>query len=122
MFPHSRMPMANPLPPGQDLRIPPAPGFFTLEPEGVGLEQVHIVASVEPLTHLETSLGKPRPSAAELACGARDLSYNPGTDCDAQARTFGLAEPGEAPGVSMHAANTAGAKSIHQIFAFQHTQ
>lgn len=122
MFPHPRMPMANPLPAGQDLRIPPSPGYFTLEAEGVGLEQVHVVASVEPLTKLETSLGKQQPSAAELACGARDLSYNPGTSCDdAQARTFGLAEPGNAPGVSMTATNTAGSTSIHQIFAFQHT-
>lgn len=122
MFPHPQMPMANPLPAGQDLRIPPPPGFFTLQPEGVGLEQVHVVASLEPLTRLETSLGKPQPSAAELACGARDLAYNPGTDCGGtQARTFGLAQPGEAPGVSMKAANTAGARSIHQIFAFQHT-
>lgn len=122
MFPHPKMPMANPLPADQDLRIPPAPGFFTLEAEGVGLEQVHIVASLEPLTRLETSLGKQQPSAAELACGARDLSYDPGVSCDeAQARTFGLTEPGNAPGVSMTATNTAGARSIHQIFAFQHT-
>ena len=62
------------------------------------------------------------PTADELACGARDLSYNPGTQCgDVQARTFGLAQPGDAPGVSMKAVNTAGARSIHQIFAFQHT-
>jgi len=122
MFPHPKMPMANPLPAGQDLRIPPSPGFFTLEAEGVGLEQVHIVASAEPLTRLETSLGKGQPTAAELACGARDLSYNPGTSCDEpQARTFGLAQPGTAPGVSMTATNTAGSRSIHQIFAFQHT-
>jgi hypothetical protein len=122
MFPHPRMPLVNPLPAGQDLRIPPSPGYFTLEAEGVGREQVHIVASVEPLTQLATSLGKQQPSAAELACGARDLSYNPGTPCDEpQARTFGLAEPGNAPGVSMTASNAAGATSIHQIFAFQHT-
>jgi hypothetical protein len=123
MFPHPQMPMANPLPAGQELRIPPAPGFFTLEAEGVGLEQVHIVASLEPLTQLATALGKPQPSPAELACGARDLSYNPGTACgdDTQARTFGLTEPGNAPGVSMTAANTAGSRSIHQIFTFQHT-
>lgn len=121
MFPHPQMPMANPLPAGQDLRIPPKPGYFTLEAEGVGLEQVHVVASLEPLTRLETALGKPEPNADELACGARDLSYNPGTNCGVQARTFGLAEPGDAPGVSMKAANTAGARSIHQIFAFQHT-
>lgn len=122
MFPHPQMPMANPLPAGQDLRIPPKPGFFTLEAEGVGLEQVHIVASIEPLAKLETALGKQQTTADELACGARDLSYNPGTQCgDVQARTFGLAQPGDAPGVSMKAANTAGARSIHQIFAFQHT-
>lgn len=122
MFPHPQMPMANPLPAGQELRIPPAPGFFTLEADGVGLEQVHLVASLEPLTQLATSLSKPQPSAAELACGARDLSYNPGTACDdTQARTFGLTEPGTAPGVSMTAANTAGSRSIHQIFSFQHT-
>jgi hypothetical protein len=122
MFPHPRMPLANPLPAGQDLRIPPSPGYFTLEPEGVGREQVHLVASIEPLTRLETSLGKQQPTAAELGCGARDLSYNPGTPCEEpQARTFGLAQPGNAPGVSMTATNTAGARSIHQIFAFQHT-
>ena len=57
MFPHPQMPMVNPLPAGQDLRIPPKPGFFTLEAEGVGREQVHIVASIEPLAKLETSLG-----------------------------------------------------------------
>ena len=122
MFPHPAMPMANPLPAGQELRIPPTPGFFTLEAEGVGREQVHVVASLEPLTQLATSLAKPQPSAAELDCGARSLTYNPGTACDdAQARTFGLTEPGTAPGVSMTAANTAGARSIHQIFSFQHT-
>ncbi len=122
MFPHPRMPMANPLPPGQDLRIPPAPGFFTLEAEGVGLEQVHIVASLTPLTRLETSLGKPQPNAAELACGARNLSYDPGVACDeTQARTFGLSEPGNAPNVSLLASNTAGETSIHQIFTFDHT-
>lgn len=122
MFPHPQMPMANPLPAGKDLRIPPQPGFFTLEADGVGLEQVHVVASVEPLTRLETALGKQKTNADELACGARDLSYNPGTPCGGtQARTFGLAQPGDAPGVSMKAANTAGATSIHQIFAFQHT-
>lgn len=122
MFPHPQMPMANPLPAGQELRIPPAPGFFTLDAEGVGLEQVHLVASLEPLAQLATSLNKPQPTPAELACGARDLNYDPGTSCDdTQARTFGLTEPGNAPGVSMTAANTAGSRSIHQIFTFQHT-
>lgn len=123
MFPHPQMPMANPLPAGTELRIPPAPGYFTLDAEGVGREQVHLVASLEPLTQLATSLSKPTPSADELACGARDLNYNPGTSCtdDTQARTFGLTEPGNAPDVSMTASNTAGARSIHQIFTFQHT-
>lgn len=122
MFPHPQMPMANPLPPGQELRIPPAPGFFTLEAEGVGPEQVHIVASLDPLPQLATSLARPQPSAAELACGARDLSYNPGTACDeAQARTFGLTEPGNAPDVSMTTSTTAGARSLHQVFRFEHT-
>jgi len=121
MFPHPKMPMANPLPAGKELRIPPEPGYFTLEAEGLGVEQVHIVASAEPLAKLETSLGKPQPTAEELACGARDLSYNPGTSCDTQARTFGLTEPGGPPGVSMSASNEAGASSIHQIFSFEHT-
>jgi hypothetical protein len=122
MFPHPQMPMANPLPADRELRIPPAPGFFTLQADGVGLEQVHVVASLEPLAQLATSLGKPDVSADELACGTRSLTYSPGTTCDdAQARTFGLTEPGTAPGVSMTAANTAGARSIHQIFSFQHT-
>lgn len=122
MFPHPKMPMVNPLPAGQELRIPPAPGYFTLEAEGVGAEQVHIVASLEPLAQLATSLSKAEPSAEELACGARDLTYNPGTNCDdVQARTFGLTEPGNAPGVSMTAVNTAGSRSIHQIFSFKHT-
>lgn len=122
MFPHPRMPMANPLPPGKELRIPPEPGYFTLEADGIGVEQVHLVASAEPLAKLETSLGKPKLTAEELACGARDLSYNPGTACDEpQARTFGLTEPGGTPGVSMTASNEAGAKSIHQIFSFEHT-
>ncbi len=122
MFPHPKMPMANPLPAGQELRIPPSPGFFTLEADGVGREQVHVVASLQPLTRLETSLGKPQPSAAELACGARDLSYDPGTACDdTKARSFGLSEPGDAPGVSMTASTAAGERSVHQIFAFEHT-
>lgn len=122
MFPHPDMPMANPLPADQELRIPPAPGFFTLEAEGVGPEQVHVVASLDPLPRLATSLSKPQPSADELACGARDLTYNPGTACDeTQARTFGLTEPGNAPGVSMTTANTAGSRSLHQIFNFEHT-
>ena len=122
MFPHPNMPMANPLPAGKELRIPPEPGYFTLDAEGVGREQVHLVASLEPLTQLETSLAKSQPSAAELACGARDLTYNPGTECDTpQARTFGLTEPGGVPGVSMTASNEAGATSIHQVFGFEHT-
>lgn len=121
MFPHPQMPMVNPLPPNQELRIPPG-GTFTLEPAGVGQEQVHLVASLEPLTYLATSLAKPQPSAAELACGARNLTYTPDAPCDdTQARTFGLTEPGNAPGVSMTAANTAGSRSIHQVFTFQHT-
>jgi hypothetical protein len=124
MFPHPRMPMANPLPAGQELRIPPAPGFFTLDPPGEGgREQVHVVASLQPLTRLESSLGKPQLNAAELACGARDLSYDPGTACDdTKARTFGLSEPGDAPGVSMTATNAAGERSVHQVFAFEHTK
>ncbi len=122
MFPHPRMPMANPLPAGRELRIPPEPGYFTLDAQGVGDEQVHSVASLEPLTRLETSLGKPQPSAAELACGARDLNYEPGAACDeTQARTFGLTEPGDAPGVSMTASNAAGERSVHQVFTFKHT-
>lgn len=122
VFPHPHIPAANPLPAGQDLRIPPAPGFFTLQPEGVGREQIHLVASLDPLARLEAALAGPQPGASALVCAAGDRPGDPGTECGgAQARTFGLAAPGDVPGVSMRVETTAGARSLHQIFGFQHT-
>ena len=72
MFPHPKMPMANPLPAGQELRIPPAPGYFTLEAEGVGPEQRHIERPREPERVLDRRRRQPRrvPAGQRAQLGA----------------------------------------------------
>lgn len=123
LFPDPRIPIANPVPAATSLTIPPPPASFTVNEKDIGLEQVHVVASVEPLTRLAASMSQAATDPAtvtpdQLECNARGLEYEAGTECPT---SRGLVyEAGDAD-YSLKAVNAAADDTVHLVYVFDHT-
>ena len=122
LFPHPQLPMTNPIAADKEVRIPPAPGTFKLNDKDIGVENVYIVGSLEPLPQLGAALAKPETTVEELGCAARSLEFNAGGTCEGGARglEFNPGEEGAPTGISMHAKSAAGDNRIVQVFSFRH--
>ena len=120
LFPNPKMPMANPLPAKQTLRVPPEPGYFQLNDKDIGEEHVYVVASKKPLPQLGANLQKPGVKADELVCNTRGLEYNPGQQCP-KSRGFDYKSGGgEASKASISAAASPGDDRVVQKYSFNH--
>ena len=118
LFPQPAIPIANPIPAGQEVRIPPHPQTFRLNDQDIGIEKVYIVASLDPIPSLESALAKDSVTVAEANCAARGLELDAGTNCEGS-RGLEL-DPGDAT-VSIKAVSAAGDDRILQVFSFDHT-
>jgi hypothetical protein len=117
LFPHPQIPVANPLPAGTEVRIPPSQAFV-VNSKDLGTERVHVAASLAPLGNLQPLLQAAQPSAAALACGTRGLELAAAGGCEG---TRGLELPtGADAGSSVHSATAPGDDRIVQVFSFQH--
>jgi hypothetical protein len=143
LFPNPALSMANPLSASSTVRIPNE-GSFRVNAEDVGTERVYVVASLQPLSELETGLaslldGKPAPVVSALSAAAPradcphraldntprarglELAPEPAAPC---LRSRGLElnqEPAGAP-VSMQMRTEAGDGTVVFAFPFEHVR
>jgi Domain of unknown function (DUF4384) len=135
LFPDPRIQLANPVPAGVTLRVPPEGASFRLDEKDIGSESVFIVASLHPIAELAAAaahLSADRPAAAEPALG-RVAAIDP----HCKSRGFSLEQdraPGcvrarglmldssEAPhGTSLSTATEAADDTLANVFRFEHT-
>ena len=89
--------LGNPLPPGQLVRVPPQGGLFTLNDKDVGIENVYLAVSREPLPDLDAALlrasGEQPGSTDQVATAMVDLFAAGAPECQGQTRGLEVAEP-----------------------------
>jgi len=127
LFPDPRIAISNPVPATTALMIPPEPASFTVNDKDIGLEHVHVVASVRPMTQLATTMSQAAADPAtvtadQLECNARGLEYEAGIECP---KSRGLVyDSGPAAGgseYSLQAVNAAADDTVHLVYDFDHT-
>jgi hypothetical protein len=119
IFPDPQIDLKNPLPGGQEIRLPNN-GVFELDDKDLGIEDLHVVVSAD-------AVEAPAPAAEsrviEADCKQRGLKFVP----DACPKTRGLVFKGdassrkiEAGGASIAASNAAAQRGIHMVYTFHH--
>lgn len=129
LFPDPGIGVGNPVPQATGLQLPPAPAWFTVDAQDIGREQVHVIASIEPLDLLQASIARAREdstavSVEQLECNARGLEYEVGIECpNSRGLVYdeGLAT-GAAPEYSLKAVNAAADNAVHLIYSFDHSE
>jgi hypothetical protein len=127
LFPDPRIPISNPVPAATSLSIPPAPASFTVNEKDIGLEQVHVVASAQPMTQLATTMSQAAADPAavtpdQLECNARGLEYTAGTECpNSRGLVYDSGSAGGSAEYSLKAVNAAADDTVHLVYAFDHT-
>lgn len=108
LFPDPQIKATNPLPAGEELRLPPN-GVFELDDKDLGIEDLHVVVAADAV---------PAPTDAEAPaadCKQRGLVFV----ADACPKTRGLVFKSE--GSSIQASNAAAQRGLHMVFSFHHT-
>jgi hypothetical protein len=116
LFPDPRIAIANPLPAGQELRLPPN-GVFELDDKDLGIEDLHVVVAADALAAAPVVAQKEAAPAAD--CNQRGLVFV----ADACPKTRGLvyrSDPAQKSGASIEAANAAAQRGLHMVFTFHH--
>lgn len=138
LFPDPRITVQNPVPAGQDLRIPQGGASFKLDEKDIGTERVFIVASLEPISSLAQAVSGLQSGAAPAApvvavtqlskpadCAkTRALSFEDDAPPAGCARERGLSFDEDAPPSqrsSVTARSEAGDSVIARAFSFEHT-
>jgi hypothetical protein len=133
IFPDPRMALKNPIP-ATPVRIPDGTGAFRVNDRDIGTERVFVVASLTPVSSLDTAiakLGNSPPSVGALKdvtgttdskdCKTRALELDQGSGQPGCTRSRGLdLDPGDAS--SMRARTEAADSTIVQVFSFEHTR
>lgn len=114
LFPDARIPLRNPIPGGQEVRLP-AGGVFFLDDLDLGLENLHVVASSDPPAAVAAAVSAPS-SGGVGDCKTRGLHFV----ADNCPRTRGLTLGPDATGASLAAANSAGEHGVHLVYLFHH--
>lgn len=142
LFPDERITVKNPVPAGQELRIPQGGASFKLDTADVGTERVFVVASLEPIASLAQAVsglqngaapGAPVVAVTQIAKPAacpktRALSFEedqPSSGCTRE-RGLSFEDDGGASAPSGKAASVAarteaGDSVIARVFSFEHT-
>jgi len=138
LFPDPRITVQNPVPAGQELRIPQGGASFKLDTADIGTERVYVVASLEPQSSLAQAVsglqggGAPAGPVAALtrmdkpaACPkTRALSFEEDQPAGGCSRERGLSfDEDAAPSqpASVTARSEAGDSVIARVFSFEHT-
>ena len=138
LFPDPRITVQNPVPSGQELRIPQGGASFKLDEKDIGTERVFIVASLEPIGSLAQAVSGLQSGAAPAAPVVRVTELSKPADCaktralsfddDAPpagcSRERGLSFDEDAPPSqrsSVTARSEAGDSVIARVFSFEHT-
>lgn len=125
LFPDPQIPLSNPLPAAQGSRIPHGQFTYKLDANDLGLENLHVVASLQPLDELAGALrnesGDQPVADNDVSCGTRALELNAPPTC---AKTRGLVlsqnEGAKAPEKSMRVAAADDDDALHVVFGFHH--
>ncbi len=108
LFPQPAHGQDNPVAGGTDVRIP-ASGYFALDDEDLGIEQLYITAQA-------AGAAAPESLAVGQGCGQRGLTFEP----DACPRTRGLQFVADGTDFSVGAANAAGDAGVQVVYSFHH--
>jgi hypothetical protein len=135
LFPDKRAKVENPVAAGQTVRIP-KDGSFRLNEKDVGVEQVFVVASLQPLGSLQAAIDKLNGGAADAPATKKLASIaekkKPAAGCERGLEFDGASEscsdergleytPDANENVSMRVRSEAADPLIVKVFAFQHT-
>lgn len=139
LFPDDRITVKNPVPAGQELRIPQGGASFKLDTADVGTERVFIVASLEPQASLAqavsglqngaapaapvvalTQIGKPAACPKTRALSFDEDQPAPAGCTRERGLSFGEDTAPSQP-ASVNARTEAGDSLIARVFSFEHT-
>ncbi len=128
LFPDPQIKITNPLPAGQSVRIPHGSLTYDVNDKDLGVENLHIVASAQPLGDLASAAqqdqGAERVASNDLDCGTRGLELKAPPTCT---KTRGLvlsdqgrsASAGASPS-SVRAKAEANDDAVHVVYSFHH--
>jgi Domain of unknown function (DUF4384) len=138
LFPDPRITVQNPVPAGQELRIPQGGASFKLDDKDIGTERVFIVASLEPISSLSQAVSGLQAGSAPSAPVTAVTQISKSSDC-AKTRALSFEDDAPHPGCtrerglsfdedatpsqpsSITARSEAGDSVIARAFSFQHT-
>ena len=109
LFPDPQIKAANPLPAGEELRLPPN-GVFELDDKDLGIEDLHVVVAADAVP----TAAPANAEAPAADCKQRGLVFV----ADACPKTRGLVFKSE--GSSIQASNAAAQRGLHMVFSFHH--
>lgn len=109
LFPDPQIAIANPLPAGQELRLPPN-GVFELDDKDLGIEDLHVVVAADAVP----AAAPANTEAPAADCKQRGLVFV----ADACPKTRGLVFKSQ--GSSIEASNAAAQRGLHMVFSFHH--
>jgi hypothetical protein len=109
LFPDPQIAIANPLPAGQELRLPPN-GVFELDDKDLGIEDLHVVVAADAVP----AAAPANTDAPAADCKQRGLVFV----ADACPKTRGLVFKRQ--GSSIEASNAAAQRGLHMVFSFHH--
>lgn len=119
IFPDPQIDLKNPLPGGQEIRLP-SNGVFELDDKDLGIEDLHVVVSADAV---EAPAAAPAGAnrVIEADCKQRGLKFVP----DACPKTRGLVFKGDTASrkvgdSSIQAQNAAAQRGIHMVYTFHH--
>ena len=138
LFPDPRISVSNPVPAGQELRIPQGGASFKLDDKDIGTERVYIVASLAPIASLAQAVSGLQSGAAPAAPVVAVTQLSKPADCP---KTRALNFENDAPPAgctrerglsfaedaapsqpsSVTARTEAGDSVIARAFSFEHT-
>jgi hypothetical protein len=138
LFPDERIVVKNPVPAGQELRVPQGGASFKLDDKDIGTERVFIVASLQPIASLAQAVSGLQSGSAPTAPVVAVTQISKPQDC---AKTRALSFEDDAPPAgctrerglsfdedaapsqpsSVTARTEAGDSVIARAFSFEHT-
>jgi len=125
LFPNEQIPIVNPIPAGQGVRVPHGDFTFDVDENDLGLENLHIVASAQPLASLADEAKRDesggRVADNDLDCGTRALTLSaPPTCTKTRGLVLNAGEGRAAPRKSVSVQADDADDAVHVVYSFHH--
>ena len=121
LFPDDAIPIPNPLPPNQAVRLPHGAFTYDVDNENIGMENIHVVVSAQPLNSLaDTALTDSSAGTVadnDLDCGTRGVGLSAPPTCN---KTRGVKLSANPSSESVRAKADSGDDAVHVVYNFHH--